>query len=380
MAYNPTLRSSFNPIKESLNNTQSPDNSTRIGRVRDIVLTEDHPTYTQFGQQALRGVHYELIEEPYIGEEVTSLPFAFSDTPFYKGVPVLGELIEVINKPKALPEESSFKDVAYYNYPIATWNSTHHNYLPDPKDGIIEAFLGENTPERNDVRNLQPFPGDVIIEGRLGQSIRFGGYSHPMSTLTDNENNSDPYFTLRVGQEKDEQNISTYVEDINQDNSSLYLTSNHSIPLEISTKKLDTFKNEDQPTSVPEFKGSQAILNSDRLVLHTKSDSLFLNSKKSILAGSETFNIDSTSYISVDAPEVFIGKQATEPAVLGNQNEALLKRLLGLLTNIANGFNAVKDPVSAVSVLAGLGPVISSEVNAITSKLDSIKSKKIKVE
>lgn len=380
MAYNPTLRSISNPIGKSLTKDFSSTGPNRIGRIRDIVLEDTHPTYREYGQQALRGVHYEFIDEPYFGEELTSLPFAFNDSIFLKGVPVIGELIELVKKPKFTSGDTSYKDVSYYTYPINLWNNTHHNFQPDPKADITEAFLGDSVIEREDIRNLQPFPGDLILEGRLGQSLRFSGYSHPKSLFTDESNNSDPYSILRVGQDDSTDTLETYVEDINKDKSSVYLTSNHKIPVNVSTLKVETFKNDDQPVSISEYKGNQVVVDSGRLVFHAKSDSIFINSKNSTLVGSRTFNVDSTDYISFDAPEIFIGKLATEPVVLGNQNEQFLRRLLNLLSNIATSFNAVKDPISAVSVLASLSPIISSEVNALTSKLGNLKSKKIKVE
>ena len=192
--------------------------------------------------------------------------------------------------------------------------------------------------------------------------------------------NGKPFAILKVGQDPSFNELTKYTENINTDLSSIYITSDHSIPVNTSITKQDTFLKEDKPELLDTFKGNQIILDSGRVVLHSKSDSILLNSLNSITLGSSTLNIDSQDYISIDAPSIFIGAKAEEPAVLGDKNEELLKRLFNLLKTIASTFNSVKDPTSIVPALAVLAPIIDSEANALQSQLAGIKSKKVKVE
>ena len=86
----------------------------------------------------------------------------------------------------------------YYFQPVNVWGSTHHNAIPDPiysnsipesqtqdyeqtsvgnvrrvTDGGTEIDLGKDFKEKLSIRNLQPYAGDLIYQGRWGQSLRF---------------------------------------------------------------------------------------------------------------------------------------------------------------------------------------------------------------
>ena len=353
-----------------------------FGRVVDVILDKTHPEYTNNGgSKSINGVFYKNIDESTVeSDNESNFSFAYSYDPNLIRVPLIGEIVKIHTEPTSTPGGNEYPFSNYYTTTVNIWNTPHHNALPEPKLDFNELDLGSNVVELESITGIQPYTGDLILEGRLGQSLRFSGYKHPSNKFTDNNNNGQPFTILKVGQDPGYNSLNKYVEDINKDFSSIYLTSNHSIPLEISTKKLDTFKQEDEPTKVREFKGNQIVVDSGRLILHSKNDSLFLNSKRSILAGSETFNIDATSYISTDAPQIYIGAEAEEPAVLGNQNEKLLRRLFNLLQTIASTLNSVTDLTLVVSALTLLGPIIEDEVNGMTTTLESIKSKKVKVE
>ena len=70
------------------------------------------------------------------------------------------------------------------------------------------------------------------------------------------------------------------VEDINKDLSSIYLTSNQTIPLETKITSFPALKS--PPEVVTAYNGSQVMISSDRLVFNTKADSIILNSNKTI--------------------------------------------------------------------------------------------------
>ena len=72
-----------------------------------------------------------------------------------------------------------------------------------------------------------PFEGDMILEGRFGNSIRFGS-SNPRgkNEWSENDSEGEPITIISNGQGSTEY---TPLEDINNDASSIYLTSNHNI-------------------------------------------------------------------------------------------------------------------------------------------------------
>ena len=382
MAYNPTFRNLTNFLDKKLINENSSEKSI-FGRVVDVILDSSHPQYSKYGEiESLNGIFYKDLNDSTLeGGREEALPFAYSHDSTLVKVPVKGEVVRIQKEPTRTIGGGEYPYADYYTSIINIWNTPHHNALPDTKENIEDLDFGENIVEQSNITGLQPFTGDTILEGRLGQSIRFSGYKHPQNSLTADENNGSPFIVLKAGQDPNFNELTKYVENINNDLSSIYLVTDHTIPVQVSTTKVDTFKEEEErPTDIDKFKGDQVIVDSGRIVLHSRNDSLFLNSKQSILLGGNTVNIDSTSYLSTDAPQIYLGKSAKEPAVLGNQNEKLLKRLFNLLQTIASTFNSIKDPTSVVPALAVLAPIIDEEAKRMTSTLESIKSKKVKVE
>ena len=384
MVYNPTIGGILNTIKKE---TTDLSEKSIFGRVVQIVLDEtsiESDLYNNLGREnSLNGIFYRNILESSITEEedidFSTLPFAYCDNSTIKRIPVKGEIVEITLKPSSTLGGGNYPFAAYYSFPLNIWNNAHHNALPDTKVDITEIDFGESIKEQERIAPLQAFSGDVLLEGRLGQSLRFSGFNHPRSILTTDTNISSPYAILKVGQDPEYDDLQSYVEDINKDLNSIYITTNHIIPIEKSISKQNTFR-DTPPLDLNKFQNNQIVLDSGRIVLHAKQDSIFLNSLNSISFESTTINLDSTEYLSIDAPEVYIGSNAVEPAVLGDSTEALLRKVLDLLTEIGTQFTKATTPATAVAVLAGLGAYIPAQVNTIASRLNSIKSKKVKVE
>jgi hypothetical protein len=152
----------------------------------------------------------------------------------------------------------------YYLNNINIWNHPHHNALPNPdtyngihpkdnndktkndylkstgglvrqvQDGDTEIPLGTYFDEKLDTKPLLPFEGDYILEGRFGNSIRFGATAPGPNNWSTVGKTGDPITILRNGQsdELDKKGWEPTTEDVNRDPSSIYLT---------STQKLDKF-------------------------------------------------------------------------------------------------------------------------------------------
>jgi N-acetylmuramoyl-L-alanine amidase len=153
---------------------------------------------------------------------------------------------------------------AYYLPNINIWNHPHHNALPNPdtyngvypsgndnktkddylkssgglvrqvQDGDTEIPLGNYFKEQLNTKPLLPFEGDHILEGRFGNSIRFGSTSPGPNDWSSTGLIGSPITIIRNGQsnELDSKGWEPTVEDVNRDPSSIYLT---------STQKLDKF-------------------------------------------------------------------------------------------------------------------------------------------
>jgi hypothetical protein len=121
---------------------------------------------------------------------------------------------------------------------IPVWNHPHHNASPDViQSGEDSLDLGEDFEESQNVAPIQSFPGDVLVEGRHGNTIRLGGTKHSLNTFTDSSNNGVPYTIIRNGMKTPSNALDPTVEDINEDDSSIYIGSDHTFKLKQANKK-----------------------------------------------------------------------------------------------------------------------------------------------
>jgi hypothetical protein len=183
------------------------------------------------------------------------------------------------------------------------------------------------------------------MKGRWGQSLRFGStvkgnnIINPWSIKGDE---GDPITILRNNQYKETKDPwIPQIEDINKENSSLYLTSNQIIPIEVSSKDYKSYST--PPTSPNKFQGEQIILNSGRLLFNAKQDSILLSSKKTInLNSNNSVNIDSPEFIT-NSKKVLLGsKDAKESIILGDR---FLKDLRDLLNSLVSLGNSLSTPI-----------------------------------
>ena len=179
-----------------------------------------------------------------------------------KQYPLIGEIVQIIIGPSEGLNDRKSKQDFYYNNPFNTWNSVHHNAFPDINDyaefvidnkinynqvneGVnqgntnsYEEFpLGITFKEKDNIKSLLPFEGDVIIEGRWGNSIRFGSTVEGkgrINSWSKNGNNGDPIIIIRnyQGNQRVKEGYVPTVEDINVDGTSIYLTHNQSIDIQ----------------------------------------------------------------------------------------------------------------------------------------------------
>lgn len=377
-------------------------------------IKKDNPKlYEKYqGDFALGGIIFDSVSNPTEeGKEENQfegLPFALPLFPNFRQVPLVNEIAYIISFPSPNLQNPNFIDLNnttfYYFLPVNVWNSAHHNALPDPfttstktpseqksyqqveagsrvktTDGVDDIDLGETFNEQPNIKNLQPYEGDIIFEGRWGQSLRFS------STVTGSNNtwsetgpNSKPITILRNGQYNDGKEAwIPIVEDINQDSGSIYLTSNQKIPLKSASSNYNSYKS-DSPTTPNEYTSNQIILSSGRLVFNSSKDHILLSSAKSI-------NLNSVSSINVDSPvfvtqtkNVYLGsKDANEPLLLGNKTIDLLNQLLSNLKTFADVCSTVQStPASTPLIqLNTISTVLSNNILALQQQLDSLKSK-----
>ena len=355
---------------------------------------------------SIGAIYFDSIITPSPNSNFSKNNFAFPLFPNNKTFPLENEIVYIISLPNNNLQKN-VNDISYYYFqPINIWNSNHHNAIPDPifgkslpesqrqdyqqteagtvrrvTDGGTEIDLGKTFKEKLNIKSIQPFEGDIINEGRWGQSFRFGStvnnsaIPNPWSRTG---NNGDPLIILRTGQYSDGKDPwIPQVEDINKDISPIYATSTQNIPIQVSSKNYNSYNN--APTSPDKFAGEQIILNSGRLLFNTKTDSILFSSKKTINLNSvEGVNVDSPRFV-VNSKNIFLGdKNATEPVILGN---TFLNDLRQLLTQLITLSTALQSPIgtpgpSAPNLIIA-GPAQAMVINAqnMLNRINNYKSK-----
>ena len=323
-------------------------------RVKDIILDKSNPLFKQYGEWASIGM--VLIEDVTQPTNTNSNTQAYPLFPNIKQYPLLNEVVVVISLPSTGLESSTTSNRFYYFPPINVWGSQHHNAIPGIStlppsqqkdyeqtsagsvrrvtDGGTEINLGKGFVEQIDINPLQPYIGDYILEGRFGNSIRFGGYE-----------GKEPIIKIRNGQGPvTNEGWTTVDENINEDKASVYLSTNQQVPIESNTYNYNSYNV--APESTSEYSDPQVLINSGRLVFNANSDSVLISSAKSInLNSQDSVNIDSQNVFVVNSPSILLGgKDATESLLKGDTTIELLSELVGQLNQWMIIFNANPSP------------------------------------
>lgn len=243
----------------------------------------------------------------------------------------------------------------------------------------FEGVVGRYFVINKNIRPIKRFEGDLVIESRFGQSIRFAAYDNKRENDTGFENYKDYYqkipnpytglpsgggnphiiirnrqrLILKEGEEKKlheklppikgtkvEKNTGGYIEeDINNDGSTIAITSGQTITKWVTTcyKQMWEEKKEEQPSFSPpgcsSFKfpildKDQIVINTDRIILSARFAEMFMYSKKrfGIVTDSE-FTIDSHDQLVlntnqktvINSPSIYLGEYniTDEPVLLG---------------------------------------------------------------
>lgn len=241
-----------------------------------------------------------------------------------KQIPIIGEQVLIF---QGYMENSSFykKPPAwYYLSGIAAQSMINQNILPI--NTIQSTFKPDEHHLAVNISPLQPYGGDILFEGRWGNSLRLGSTSktndrYTLSPSWNGDVETDPIIILSNDiNQKD--NLKFRIEDIQTDTSALYLTTTQSLPnLELSNS-LSCFL-----PAETSFNTSQFIGVADRVILKAKTDIVVLDSPKAVI---------------INTPGEFRvgGDDADEKMVHGNVLLSVLQLIINQLqTAIVAGAN-----------------------------------------
>jgi len=341
-----------------------------VGTVKQVKLNDSESDF-------LHSIIVEINNGGNAFSEVVAWPM---DTNIQR-VPVIGEMIHILKHPG--PDASSLSRTSryYYTTSVSLQRNINHNVLPKSSLGLssgtdggsYEAAAAGNPSgggssdfafdfgfeEVADLSQLQPFSGDVLLEGRFGQSIRLG-YT-PSGAQTSKEPTwsgppANPITILRNTQKADGWNTFT-IEDVNDDDTSIYLTSGHKISLDSAHDVAGA--RGIIPTAV--YTGNQIVANSDRIVLNAKTDSV-------AIIGSGDVNISTPTW------KAAMDNMFTQIEEIKNELNELTSAVssfaqAGAIGNISTTPNTI---VGVNAPLAGAGATLKGQTAAITARIAKI--------
>lgn len=380
MAYSYNLGNRvYSSGKTSLLQSGNKGDVAAYGKVVDVVLDNTKEILDKNGNQLPIGaITYVSILTDRTENTVleTALPLAGT----IKVLPLPNEVVTLHQTPVTNVQNSSSQKITYYGQVVNLWGSPNHNALPDPGYNP-EEVLGQGVKELSDINPLFPFPGDVLIEGRQGQSIRLGGNNSKENPLVDESNNGKPYLLISNGQISTDNGLDHIVEDVNKDFNSIYFLSDHKTALQSANSKRDSY--DVVPIKSNEYIGNQVVLNGGRLYFNAKEDSIFLSAKESVGINAKTLNLDATDYFCIDSKKIYLGKKArtslgSEPVVLGSQLQSWLETLLDTLENVGTAMStAAAVSGGPVTQLVTTGPELRAVARALKAQMKQFQSKKV---
>ena len=275
------------------------------------------------------------------------LPVAVPLDSNVKSYPLINEVVIVVE----------YSGRLYYSQRLNFFNSVNDNITRNPysplsltdqnRESYAQTATGNpNTTDttkktdkyfvsNNTVQPLLPLEGDIIYEGRFGNSIRFGGTVDDATTTIDSrfkgtwaigEKVGSPILIIRNGQRENTSVTTPLVEDISKDASSIYLTTDQIIPFTPSSRKNQSYRG----TYPDTWDGAQILIASDRLVFNAKKEGIYFFSPKTVgISTDGTFNVDASKLIIFNTQRLNLGLNASEPIVRGY---AWIKIMIKLLT------------------------------------------------
>ena len=336
--------------------------------VRELIYKDTEPEllYSIKVSRNIRGLKTERFE------------IAFPLDTNIKRIPVVGEMVKLLTgtSPSSSPDKS--KPIYYYTTSTSLQKNINHNALPkgqaklkgtggstddyqaasagNPNASSTKPFSFEyGFEELSGLSALQPFTGDFLLEGRFGQSIRLG-YTPSGNTETTQSpswtgDSTSPITILRNTQNSSGWN-KFVIEDVNEDDTSLYMTSKQ----KISLSQAHPFSLGVTPANL--HGDPQVLINSERVLLNAKKDRV-------ILAGTEDVNISTPAW------KAAMDNMFTQIDEIKNELDALNNAVNSFASSGAAG-NVSSPPGVPNGPLAGAGGVLIGKTSTIKGKIAKI--------
>jgi len=253
--------------------------------------------------------------------------------------------------------------VSKLNSPIASPEPYVSSFLSDKPDNKPTEYGRYFRLNPSGSKSLIPFEGDTIIQGRFGNSIRLGSNQYSDFDIDEQKVKDKKNFTnspniklvsgisnYPVPEDKDDLREG-YLEEMKNELSSIYLTTNESTNIE--TYKFDEITYTGNPN---------VIIQSDRIVFNAKNKIHFWSSN--INLGDSFLNLN------------FGNETNLEPMVLGNTLKTLLKDILDIIENTIIGAGNTTLAAPYKNKFTEVRQTLEDEDDGILSKFAKIRGNK----
>jgi hypothetical protein len=343
-------------------------------------------------------------DSPEAAQSITAIPLNRN----IRRIPIVGEVVLLVKAPGPYVSGLRASYEYYYLDIVSLQSSIHHNGIPTATKlstssqgltgntaaystataGITaqneEPKLDKNFAENENVKPLQPYVGDVLIEGRYGNTIRLSSTQKDGKFVKDPNwskgTPGDPILTIRnTRQVKSTGQINDYVtEDFTKDDNIISMASGQEIVFEQASKtlgannsvKIDSWQKENWG------KTPQLLLSSGRIIFNSSQKEIIAFAKNGIGLSSETnIGIDAKDTVAINGGQkILLGTNATEALVLGTSWQAWMNNLITAL-----GSSTVITPMGPSSPLLASptwATVASLQAQLPTLISDSVFTKK----
>jgi len=353
----------------------------KFGRVVDVVLDESSPYWDEFGRsQAINGVVYRDLSKTSNEDEDSILPFAYCGSAALTQLPLKNEIVIITSLPSENRTLNSLQTKNYWLSPVNIWNHPNHNAYPDTsQSGNGDVDFGEDFDENDKVAPLQTYPGDLLISGRHGNTIRLGGTKHKFNTLTEEADNGKPFIIVKNNMKEPDDGTTLSSEDINEDGSSIYMVSDHTVPLIEANTTANSWKEPAELAS--NYKGDQVLINGGRLFFNAKEEGAFIAADSYIGLASKEVHIDGDNMVSLDGKKIYLGTVALnredEPVLKGQTTQDWLTNLVDNLDTLLQTLSKPAPPPAYVATAVATATSLLPAVKALKNQIKLLTSKKV---
>ena len=305
-------------VKKLINASQYDFHESEAFEVKQVNL---NAAYKGYG--AVTGTFINNPNQEILGGGVLPL------MPNISQIPVIGEHVVVVE----------YNGQHYYTSIINRKNSSNENAIPGAS-GIYEknTKYGETFQRNTKISRVNVNEGDVVYEGRFGNSIKLGS----------NPKNQSPNIRIRAGQDTQYDTINIPAkENINKDGSSIYLSTNETISIfnpNFTNAKVD---------------GNSIVMSSDKLFLNGRDGNINIRASKKLL---------------LEADEVFINAKKAGTIKMGDPRAPMIPtvngpKLFELITSLSKVLLGIPQMAATAGADIRAAADVAKGTNDIVSQL-----------